>query len=40
MKTLNEHGLLPRVICGSAVGALMASLICIHTDDELPVILQ
>ncbi|RKP25290.1 acyl transferase/acyl hydrolase/lysophospholipase [Syncephalis pseudoplumigaleata] len=36
MKTLNEHGLLPRVICGSAVGALMASLICIHTDDELP----
>ncbi|KAI9596200.1 acyl transferase/acyl hydrolase/lysophospholipase [Syncephalis fuscata] len=36
MKTLNEHGLLPRVICGSAVGALMASLICVHTDEELP----
>ncbi|RKP10381.1 acyl transferase/acyl hydrolase/lysophospholipase [Thamnocephalis sphaerospora] len=36
VKTLNEQGLLPRIICGSSVGALIASLICIHTDEELP----
>jgi hypothetical protein len=37
VKTLNEQGLLPRVICGSSVGALIASLVCVHTDEELPV---
>ncbi|KAJ3105841.1 hypothetical protein HDU97_007485 [Phlyctochytrium planicorne] len=36
VKALNEHKLLPRIICGSSVGALIASLVCIHTDDELP----
>jgi TAG lipase/lysophosphatidylethanolamine acyltransferase len=36
VKTLNEHDLLPRIICGSGIGALIASLVCIHTDQELP----
>ncbi|KAI8854930.1 acyl transferase/acyl hydrolase/lysophospholipase [Chytridium lagenaria] len=36
VKALNEHRVLPRIICGSSVGALIASLVCIHTDDELP----
>lgn len=37
LKALNEQGLLPRIISGTAVGALIAALICIHTDEELPV---
>ncbi|ORY94515.1 acyl transferase/acyl hydrolase/lysophospholipase [Syncephalastrum racemosum] len=40
LKALNEQGLLPRIISGTAVGALIAALICIHTDEELPGILQ
>ena len=36
VKALFEQDLLPRVICGTAVGALIAALVCIHTDDELP----
>ncbi|KAL1931435.1 hypothetical protein VTP01DRAFT_9577 [Rhizomucor pusillus] len=40
IKALNEHRLLPRIISGNAVGAMIAALICIHTDDELPRILQ
>ncbi|KAI8332119.1 acyl transferase/acyl hydrolase/lysophospholipase [Chlamydoabsidia padenii] len=40
MKALNDHGLLPRIISGSAVSAMIASFICIHTDDELKHILQ
>lgn len=37
VKALNQHGLLPRIISGTGVGGLIAALICIHTDDELPV---
>lgn len=37
VKALNEQGLLPRIISGTAIGAMIAALICIHTDDELPV---
>ncbi|RUS34039.1 hypothetical protein BC938DRAFT_482709 [Jimgerdemannia flammicorona] len=37
VKALNQAGLLPRIISGTSVGALMAALICIHTDSELPV---
>jgi predicted acylesterase/phospholipase RssA len=37
VKALNDQHLLPRIISGSSVGALVASLVCIHTDDELPV---
>ncbi|KAI9255684.1 acyl transferase/acyl hydrolase/lysophospholipase [Phascolomyces articulosus] len=40
LKALHEHGLLPRIISGTAVGAMIAALICIHTDEELPHILQ
>lgn len=36
VKALVEVDLLPRIISGSSVGALMAALVCIHTDDELP----
>ncbi|CAG8558523.1 5932_t:CDS:2 [Racocetra fulgida] len=38
VKALHENGLLPRVICGSAVGAFIAALVCVHTDEELPLI--
>lgn len=37
LKALHEQGLLPRIISGHAVGAMVAALICIHTDEELPV---
>lgn len=37
VKALNGQGLLPRIISGTAIGALIAALVCIHTDDELPV---
>lgn len=37
IKALNEHKLLPRIISGSSIGALIAALVCIHTDEELPV---
>ncbi|CAG8496470.1 17018_t:CDS:10 [Cetraspora pellucida] len=40
VKALHENGLLPRVICGSAVGAFIAALVCVHTDEELPKIFQ
>jgi TAG lipase / lysophosphatidylethanolamine acyltransferase len=36
VKALNESKLLPRIISGSSVGALIASLVCIHTEEELP----
>ncbi|KAL2914390.1 triacylglycerol lipase [Polyrhizophydium stewartii] len=36
VKALSEHGLLPRIISGSSVGALIAALVCVHTDAELP----
>lgn len=37
VKTLFEHGLLPRIISGASAGALMAALVCVKTDEELPV---
>jgi TAG lipase / lysophosphatidylethanolamine acyltransferase len=40
VKALHERDLLPRIISGTAVGALIAALICIHTDEELPVNLK
>lgn len=35
VKALYFKGLLPRIIGGSAVGAAVASLVCVLTDDEL-----
>ncbi|EME49354.1 hypothetical protein DOTSEDRAFT_84767 [Dothistroma septosporum NZE10] len=40
VKALLEHNILPRVIVGTATGALMASLIGIHTLEELPAFLS
>lgn len=34
MKALHEQGLLPRIICGSSSGALMASFACTRTEDD------
>lgn len=36
VKCLNEHNLLPRIISGTSVGALIGALVCVHTDAELP----
>ncbi|KAK9447980.1 uncharacterized protein V1518DRAFT_419376 [Limtongia smithiae] len=36
VKALHEHQLLPRIISGVGVGALIAALVCVHTDVELP----
>ena len=35
MRELNHQGLLPRIILGTATGALMAALVAIYNDDEL-----
>ncbi|KAG0243859.1 hypothetical protein BGW41_001048 [Actinomortierella wolfii] len=36
VKTLFEHGLLPRIISGASTGAIVAALVCVKTDEELP----
>ncbi|KAI8605857.1 hypothetical protein EDD21DRAFT_362537 [Dissophora ornata] len=36
VKTLFEHGLLPRIISGASVGAVVAALVCVKTDEEVP----
>lgn len=40
VKALFLRGLLPRIITGTATGALIASLVAIHTEDELPRVLK
>jgi TAG lipase/lysophosphatidylethanolamine acyltransferase len=35
IKALHLQGLLPRIIAGTATGALIAALVCVHTEDEL-----
>jgi len=35
IKALLENGLLPRVICGTSAGAIIASLVCTLTNQEL-----
>ncbi|KAH9902083.1 hypothetical protein F4778DRAFT_791032 [Xylariomycetidae sp. FL2044] len=40
IKALFLRGLLPRIITATATGALIASLVAIHTDDELPGVLK
>lgn len=40
VKALFLRGLLPRIITGTATGALIAALVAIHTDDELPGVLR
>jgi TAG lipase/lysophosphatidylethanolamine acyltransferase len=36
---LHKQGLLPRIVTGTATGALIAALVCVHTEAELPDIL-
>lgn len=36
VKALFSRGLLPRIVTGTATGALIAALVGIHTEDELP----
>ncbi|KAJ3277012.1 hypothetical protein HDV01_000064 [Terramyces sp. JEL0728] len=36
VKALSENGLLPKIISGSSVGALIAALICTHCEEDLP----
>lgn len=40
VKALFLRGLLPRILTGIATGALIAALVAIHTEDELPKILE
>ncbi|KAK3814183.1 MAG: acyl transferase/acyl hydrolase/lysophospholipase [Benniella sp.] len=40
VKTLFENGLLPRIISGASVGALVAAMVCVKTDEELPSIFE
>lgn len=40
VKSLFSRGLLPRLIAGTATGALMAAWVCVHTDEELLDFLQ
>jgi len=40
VKALHKHDLLPRIISGTAIGALIAALVCIRTDEELPGIFE
>lgn len=39
VKALFLRGLLPRIITGTGTGALIASLVAIHTEEELPDVL-
>jgi TAG lipase / lysophosphatidylethanolamine acyltransferase len=40
VKTLFENDILPRIITGSSIGALIAALVCVKKDDELPGIFE
>lgn len=40
VKALFLRGLLPRIITGTATGALIAALVAIHTEEELPRVLN
>ncbi|TPX41003.1 hypothetical protein SeMB42_g02920 [Synchytrium endobioticum] len=40
VKALSEHGLLPRVISGSSIGALIAAMVCVHNDEDLPAVFE
>ncbi|RBR20777.1 uncharacterized protein FIESC28_05130 [Fusarium coffeatum] len=40
VKALFLRGLLPRIITGTATGALIAALVAIHTEEELPAVLS
>jgi TAG lipase / steryl ester hydrolase / phospholipase A2 / LPA acyltransferase len=40
VKCLLENNLLPRIISGSSAGSIVASVLCVKTDEELPAALE
>lgn len=40
IKALNEQDLLPRIICGSSVGSIIAAYVCCHSLEELSDVLK
>ncbi|ANB12394.1 Tgl3p [Sugiyamaella lignohabitans] len=40
VKVLHNSGLLPGIICGSTVGAIVGALVCSCTEDELPKVID
>jgi TAG lipase/steryl ester hydrolase/phospholipase A2/LPA acyltransferase len=40
LKTLFESKLLPRIISGSSVGSILASMVCVKSDEELTFLFQ
>ena len=40
IRALFLRGLLPRIITGTATGALIAALVAVHTEEELPEVLR
>ncbi|KAI9834664.1 MAG: hypothetical protein M1826_000066 [Phylliscum demangeonii] len=40
LKALWEARLLPRIISGASAGSIVAAVLCTHTDDEVPALLE
>jgi TAG lipase/steryl ester hydrolase/phospholipase A2/LPA acyltransferase len=40
IKALAEAKLVPRIISGASAGSIVAAVYCVHTDDELPAVLD
>ncbi|KAF4757196.1 hypothetical protein FOZ63_003522, partial [Perkinsus olseni] len=40
VETMIEQGCLPKVICGTSGGSVVAAYLCTHTDEELPSIVK
>jgi predicted acylesterase/phospholipase RssA len=40
IKALHERGLLPKVVSGASAGALVAALVCVLRDEELPTLFR
>ena len=40
IKALNEQDLLPRIICGSSVGSIIAAYVCCHSLEELSEVMK
>lgn len=40
LKALWEAKVVPRIVSGASAGSIIASVFCVHTDDELPAVLD
>lgn len=40
VKALHDNGLLPKVITGSSVGALVGAFVCSRPESELPALFE